>query len=783
MRSSPSPIPRRTIAQRKHSRSWRLVSIAAWLACTVAPTESSAAGPYVGRPVDAALRELATSGHFQLVYTSELVPAGATIAHEPGAGPPLEVVLQILAPLGLELRRIDRQTYAIVRPGTAVTTPVVPPPADASAREPLNEVIVSASRYTLAADAPDLHAFMAQGDVEALPRLAEDPLKAVHRLPGAASNGLQGIAQIRGGAADETLVLFDGLPLYEPFHLRLLQSPASVLDERVIAELDVYAGGFTAEYGDRMSGIIDARSLRPEADAYYELGVSLIHANALASHRFADGRGQWLVSFRRSNLDEVADLMQSDLGEPSYMDGFARVDYAWSPATRGSLHALLASDSVEVTNSAETEHSHADYSNSYLWATLEHDWSPRLATRALVSFTDVAAERTATLDEPGLSAGHARDERDYDVLGVKLDATHTTERWMQRAGVEVRSLSARYDYVGQVSYVPGYPFPGAGNFTRSLAPSPSGQHVALYYTLRGSLTADLTAEFGLRWDEQSYGVESDDQFGPRVNFAWRIDEQTRLLASWGRYQQFQGIEELPVEDGIAEFEPAQHADHAILGIERDVGDGYALRLEAYRKDYGSLRTRYENLYDPLSLAPELRWDRVTIQPSSATATGVELLFSTRHSAPWHGWASYAWSRATDRDGGSDVRRSWDQSHTINAGVGWAQGPWQATVVAQYHTGWPVTPIGLDDTGDVVIGMRNDARYADFASLDARVSYEWPLPRGTLTAHAEVTNAFDRGNPCCTDLYYRTDDSGQPWLESDLRHWLPLVPSVGVLWKF
>ena len=67
--------------------------------------------------------------------------------------------------------------------------------------------------------------------------------------------------------------------------------------------------------------------------------------------------------------------MQSDLGEPSYMDGFARIDYEWSPATRGSLHTLLANDSVEVTNSAETERSVAEYSNTYVWATLEHDWS------------------------------------------------------------------------------------------------------------------------------------------------------------------------------------------------------------------------------------------------------------------------------------------------------------------------------------------------------------------------------------------------------------------------
>jgi len=83
---------------------------------------------------------------------------------------------------------------------------------------------------------------------------------------------------------------------------------------------------------------------------------------------------------------------------------------------------------------------------------------------------------------------------------------------------------------------------------------------------------------------------------------------------------------------------------------------------------------------------------------------------------------------------------------------------------------------------VVIAERNAARYANFGSVDARVSYEWTLPRGTLTLHAEVTNALNRRNPCCTDLEYEVVD-GTPTLDRELRHWLPLLPSVGVLWKF
>ncbi len=749
---------------------------------------AQAAAPYRGRAVDAVLDELATAADIQLVYTSAVVPVSTVVDVEPSPGPALETLMQVLAPLGLKLQRVEGRVYSIVpvseSPDSSTTASALPAARTDPRDEPIAAIVVTASRYTLAADVPGVHAFLTQDEMAAMPRLAEDALKVVHRLPGAASNGLAGLAHMRGGDNNETLVMLDGLPLYEPFHLRLLQSPASVLDERIIDGIDVYAGGFTANYGDRMSAIISARSLRPDADAYYELGLSLMHANALASHRFAGGRGQWLASFRRSNLDEIADVFESTLGEPKYMDGFARVDYEWSPSTRGSLHTLLASDHAEITNPAGTERAVAEYSNAYVWGTLTHDWSERLGTTAIVSFTDVAAERKAAVFEPGKRIGAVDDERDYDVLGLKVDASYSTDRWLQRAGIDVRMLEATYDYSGSVDFAADYPFPDAPaqDIARTLAPEPSGEHFAMYYTLRGRLTDTLTAELGLRWDEETYGADADNQLAPRLNLAWNVAAGTRLLASAGRFEQFQGIEELPVEDGVTTFSPAQRADHFIVGLERDLAPAYTLRMEAYRKNYGDLRTRYESLYDPLSLAPELRWDRTAIAPSSAIAEGVELLLTRKPVDAWSGWFSYAWSRVDDRVDGSEVRRSWDQTHTLNLGTLWSSGPWQATLAAQYHTGWPVTPIGLDAQGGVVQGPRNGSRYADYGSVDARVSYEWTLPRGTLTVHGELTNALDRRNPCCTDIEYTVID-GTPTLERELRHWLPLVPSVGVLWKF
>lgn len=742
---------------------------------------AAAAAPYAGRTVDEVLRELSGRG-LQLVYNQDLVPAGLKVTREPRPGKDIDVLRQVLAEQGLEAQQVGPGIYAVVRNAS-------PAPVTTTQRPvPIESVVVTASRYSLASDAPDVHTIFTQEEVAALPRFADDSLKAVHRLPGAASNGLSGLAYMRGGEENETQVIFDGLPLYEPFHLRLLQSPTSLLDERVVEGMNVHAGGFTAEYGDRMSAIVDARSVRPASDAHYELGLSSMHLNALAARRFDEGRGQWLAAVRASNLDLTADWINFELGEPQYFDAFGRLDYAFDEATSGSLHVLAAQDRVDVTNRPGTETAQARYRNFYAWATLDHRFSEALAGRALLSYTDVSSERDGVVHDPGNREGTFDDQRDYDVVGLKLDGSWTGTRWLHRFGAELRSLRATYDYAGDVTFFAGYPFPDSPQVvvTRSLAPHPSGNHYAAYFTSRFRATDRLTAEAGLRWDEETYSPDVDNELGPRLNLLYEVSPTTRLRASWGRYQQFQGIEELQVEDGVEDFHPAQHADHAILGFEQDWAQGFGLRVEAYRKDYGRLRTRYESLFDPLSLAPELRWDRVAVTPQSGHVHGFEALLTRRDAGPWSGWFSYTWSRAEDRVNGSEQLRSWDQTNSVQGGVTWADAGWSVTVAGSYHTGWPVTPVtvvGGINGETVALGPRNSSRYADFATVDVRASRDFVFGRCTLNVFVELTNAFDRRNPCCMDYEFESEDDGALEIERETRHWLPLVPALGVLWKF
>ena len=68
-----------------------------------------------------------------------------------------------------------------------------------------------------------------------------------HRLPGTASGGVSSRAHIRGGEVNEVLFLFDGLRLYEPYHLKDFQAIASIVNSNAIGSIDFYSGAYPHE--------------------------------------------------------------------------------------------------------------------------------------------------------------------------------------------------------------------------------------------------------------------------------------------------------------------------------------------------------------------------------------------------------------------------------------------------------------------------------------------------------------------------------------------------------
>lgn len=737
-----------------------------------------------GRSVGSVLNDLRGEG-LVFIYNDQIVPAGLLIEAEPSSQHGLALAQEILAAHGLTISEAAPRVYSVVQDSSA--TPVRRVPVEPKPTQ-LEEVVVQTSRYTLAAEGIAPKTFLTQDQVQAMPRLADETLRAVQRLPGAATNGLSSINSIRGGEPNETAIILDGLRLYEPFHLKNFYSPVSLLDSRLIDSIEFYSGGFPAPYGDRMSAIINATTIRPN-QRYYEAGLSLFHTSALAATTFDADRGQALISARRGNLGDLAQFAEQDFGEPNYSDGFARVAYKLSDATRVSFDALASSDAITAKRDRGTQEARAKYRNIYGWLTLDHDWSPTASTRVIGSFTDLVNERLGQVDQPGQRIGQVRDNRTFHIAGLRIENTLDAGFVSHRFGAEVRKLWGDYNYELDLTVSPDFPFPGSPGSvtTRRASPAPQGYENSAYWDMHATLGQLWTIEAGMRVDVQTYdGTDDGEQWSPRLSVLYQLSPATKLRAGWGRFYQSQGINELQVEDGISQFYPAQHADHAIMSVEHAFDRGFDLRVEAYRKYYRRIHPRFENALDPLVLFPEAEFDRVMIDAHSARAEGVEVLMQMRPRGPWSGWLSYTWSQATDRIGDTDVPRSWDQRHAINLGVTWASGPWTATLINSYHSGWPTTSLSFDpQTGvpNLDLSARNRSRLADFNSLDMRLTRTFLMPRGALDVFAELSNALSRENECCVEYGVRQNEDGSVSYDRDVDSWLPLVPSVGVLWRY
>ena len=771
----------------------RLLLLILIAASAAAMADEGPAAPYKGRGVAEVIDEFREQGE-PFAYSTNLVSSELLVEAEPEPGAPIEIVRQILQPYQLAVRE-DSGVYLVVRAGTvhapketASATPSIPGSQD------IETVVVAASRYAISRDLSASQFSIDQRTIQNMPDVGEDPIRVTQRLPGAAASGASAAAHFRGGEENEVGIMLNGQWLFDPFHIRDYQNIFSTIDARAIEGVEVYTGGFPVRYGDRMSGLVLMDSLQPEKARHTEIGISVFNTSLLTAG--SDNDSNWLFSARRGNLDLVID---PEYGQPSYFDVFGEYTFNISPNARLSVNALYADDEVEIvteSDPAELERVVSDTRNAQLWLRLDSSWSSTLTSSTVLSMIDYTNRRDGTVNDPEKMVARVADDRDVSQYGIRQDWAWTpSERHRMQWGLQIAYSEADYVYDGAAQYFGlqeiylGQP----DEVIRTLTADPDGGSYALYVSDRWRVGERAMMEWGLRWDDQTYtDASSDSQLSPRFNMLWQLRGHTELRFSVGRYYQSQPVQSLQIEDGIANFWPAQRADQLIVGMRHLTVNDTSIRVEAFLKEIRELRPRFENLYDPLGIIPELQADRVRLDPSKGRARGVELS-ADRSVGSWNWWASYTWSKVTDRIDGDNVPRSWDQRHAVQGGFGWHNdGGWDFSMAASVHSGWPATnlalvPDGLDEDGEpqfiAVPGPRNAEQYSTFASLDLRLSRRFDVKRGTLLAFVEVSNVLNRDNVCCRDWDIEDDEAGNEFLEDSQDYWLPLLPAIGILWEF
>lgn len=628
---------------------------------------------------------------------------------------------------------------------------------------------------------------LSRQEINARPHFGDDVFRAVSGLPGLSSGDISSKFTIRGGEHREILVTLDGMELYEPFHLRDFQGVFSIIDADAVNGMEIMTGGFSSEYGDRLSGVMAFESLEPVSESRYTMGIGFSNARFMASGRFADGLGAYVFSARRGYLDLLLDMAgntDDDLS-PVYYDYYGKLSYAFSSRHSFSFSTLGAEDELifEEEDDGE-ERVDSEYGSLYLWANWRALWTDRLSSDTILFTSTVDSNRDGfEIDEA--SYFNIRDKRQYDYTGVKQVWSYRfTDNFILKGGFQFKDVRADYDYLSEV-HDEDAEFRPVDRFNQANL-TENGEIRSLFLGSKFRLTERLAGELGVRWDEHTYLDESE--ISPRLSLAYQAGNGT-LRFAWGRYYQGQGIHELQVTDGRDQFNGLEGSEQWVLGYEHQFGSGDQVRVEAYYKDLFQLNTRYENLFTILEAFPELSDDRIAVPAESGRVQGVEV--SWKRAMNKTAWAvNYAWSKAEDKIQDRWYYRKWDQTHAINLNFNWRWSQrWNFNAAWHYNSGWRTAQVFLvadDQEGyALALGNFNENRLPAYHRLDMRFNRVLALGKDRgLTLYLDLTNAYDRTNVRGIEnpeIIY--DAQGNPRVVADEEGWLPMLPSVGFTWTF
>ncbi len=637
-----------------------------------------------------------------------------------------------------------------LRPGDTVSVQIELSPS----RVQLEETVVTDDAYSTG---PGSDATLSPTEAVTTPGAAGDLLRALHSFPGVASPGDGAGLYVRGGDVSETKTVLDQAPVHHPYRY---ESPAGgsfgAVPSFLVDGTHLSTGGFSAQYGDALSGVLALASKDRPTSARQYVDLGLAGTTFSVDQPLVDDRLGLRVSGNRSftGLLFRANGQREDFETvPQGLNG----TLALTLDTRdtGQLKLLsfgrttrLGVEAAEGNHRGVYRSRSTNRHHSLQWTTGAGTWT----TEAGASWSVFSSDRSF--------GGLDLEPRDATAT-LRLDATRTADAWTIRAGGVLERR--RYQLDGQVPTQPDAVTPDAP--LQSLDTSLPATRSGVYTELESSLFSPIGVQLGVRSDYHSKAREAT--VDPRLQLSWRLSAHTHLQTAWGIYHQFPPLSTYSRHTGDRSL-TAQRAEHVVLSL-RHERDDLLMRAEVYQKPYRDLvvRTgpaRYENA-------------------GSGRARGLDLFakYGSFLETRINGWVSYSLltsHRTQPRDLGSTVELDrgpapYDLTHqAVVVGKVRVVDQLRLGGTYRYTTGRPFTPVvdtRRTNEGTVlpVDGPVGSERLSPYHRLDLQLSYFWPFSRKqNVVFYAAVNNVLDRATP--VDLSYSADYSEREYRQTNFR---------------
>jgi TonB family protein len=619
-------------------------------------------------------------------------------------------------------------------------------------------------------------------EMEKVPGSFGDPIRVLQDLPGVARMPFGiGALLVRGSSPNDTGTYLDGIQIPILYHFG---GGPSVVNPELVDKIDFYPGGFGAEYGRAIGGIVDVGT-RPVIDPQWRgsAKVDLIDSGAYLAVPLGDSVSLSLGG-RRSYVDLLLPLVlnsQSVRVSPVYFDYQARLDFH----PKGSRHALQlfgfgSDDLLKVVFAPGGNSSDIQINNHTGFQRLVAAWSYHgdAFTHRLQLF--------AGKNENSLGLDVLRVDQDDNVLGVRERAELILSPWLTaRGGLDVQLTQSKVTVRAPPPPAAYRGFPGeAGSQQEDPVTSVSNRDNFPYAEwLEAQLSYGGLKVFPSARLEQ-YRVSGQWRFAadPRLMLRQELgpaEHRTTLKASVGLYHQAPDPADLRPVTGNPDL-GLEAAFQTSAGVEQKITDTLNVDVTGF----------YNRRYDLVTrTADTVTAEDGTIQRKNfdnsllGRSYGVEVFVRRELTSNFFGWIAYTLSWSEQKPKGQPWDwTGFDQRHilTLVAQYKWGNG-WELGGRFRLSTGIP-TGVYDDSTFDAdtnsyrAIGQAGGAREPTFHQLDLRVDRGFVFDLWTLGLYLDVQNVYNASNQELSFYDYR-------FRTQQVVPGLPILPTLGVKGTF